>query len=254
MSAPPGLFVVDQPGPGPLTVLVHGTLDRGSSFARLRRELADLHVIAYDRRGYGRSASIGAAEPSLDPHVDDLLAIIDERPAVVVGHSLGGDVALAAAVRRPDVVRAVACWEAPMPWMAFWPSGTAGGLAAEAAAAGPAAAAEAFFRKVVGDDTWEQLPEHTKDERRSEGSAVLSDLAAVRETAPFDLAAVSVPVVVGYGTSSRPQHVEGSPLLADALPDAELFVIDGATHGAHISRAADFAVFVRRAVARSGLS
>ncbi len=36
-------------------ILVHGTMDRASSFARLLPHLTDLDVVTYDRRGYGRA-------------------------------------------------------------------------------------------------------------------------------------------------------------------------------------------------------
>ena len=65
--------------------------------------LADLPVVRYDRRGYGRSTSLGVGDLSV--HADDLLDLIGDRPAVVVGHSLGGVVALVAAERRPGQIR-----------------------------------------------------------------------------------------------------------------------------------------------------
>ena len=88
-----------------LVVLVHGSMDRNGSFARCASHLRDLHTLRYDRRGYGRSAGLGA--PTISGHVDDLIEMLDERPGAVVGHSLGGVIALAAAERRPDLVRAV---------------------------------------------------------------------------------------------------------------------------------------------------
>ena len=82
------------------------------------------------------------------------------------GHSYGGDVALGAAIERPDHVRAVACWEAPMPWLPGWPADSAGGLASEIGEReGPEAAAEHFFRHLVGDHTWDQLPSRTQAPR-----------------------------------------------------------------------------------------
>jgi pimeloyl-ACP methyl ester carboxylesterase len=75
----------------PLVVLVHGSLDRAGSFARVIRRLADLHTVAYDRRGYHRSRHVVPVHDTLDGHVDDLLLVIDSRPAVVIGHSYGGD-------------------------------------------------------------------------------------------------------------------------------------------------------------------
>ena len=46
--------------PGPLVVLVHGSMDRSASFIRTERHLDGRHVVRYDRRGYGRSVETGA--------------------------------------------------------------------------------------------------------------------------------------------------------------------------------------------------
>src|SRR5439155_752687 len=111
---------------GPVTrvVLVHGTMDRASSFAKVLSHLRDSEVVTYDRRGYGRNWARPAT--TLDDHVDDLLERLGDRPSVVVGHSIGGDFALAATTRRPDIVRAVGAWEAPLAWLPWWPEDSAG--------------------------------------------------------------------------------------------------------------------------------
>lgn len=229
-------------------VFVHGALDRATSFERVRRHLSDVDTTTYDRRGYGRAVDAVPPARTFEDHVDDLLACLHDRPTVVVGHSLGGDIALTAAVRRPDVVRAVVSYEAPMPWEPWWPTDTAGAAAVQAGDA--AGAAEAFMRRMIGDRRWERLPERTKDARRREGAALLVDLAGLRAGRPFEPADVGVPVVVGVGSESRPHQVEAAPRLVASLPDAELVVIDGAAHGAHLSHPREFAGLVRRALAR----
>ena len=98
----------------------------------------------YDRRGYGRSVGVGPPF-GVDEQVEDLVAVIDGRPAIVFGHSFGGDVALAAAERHPELVRAVGTYEAPMSWEPWWPDDTAGGDAVRLGEdEGPSAAADAF--------------------------------------------------------------------------------------------------------------
>lgn len=99
-----GLYVSEDRSPpaGPLVVLVHGSMDRATSFARVRHRLAGFHTVSYDRRGYRRSLRARPPATSLDDHVDDLLQVMGGRPGVVAGHSYGGDVAMGAAVRRPD--------------------------------------------------------------------------------------------------------------------------------------------------------
>ena len=62
----------------------------------------------------------------MDAQVADLVDVLAGRPAVVFGHSYGGNVALAAADRHPDLVRAVGVYETPLSWLDWWPGTTAG--------------------------------------------------------------------------------------------------------------------------------
>ena len=71
------------------------------------RLLAEGHdVTAPDLRGFG-SAPLGERTPALSVLVDDMVIALGEQPAVVVGCSMGGYVALGIAARRPDLVSAL---------------------------------------------------------------------------------------------------------------------------------------------------
>ena len=63
-------------------------------------------VLAPDLRGFG-SAPLGERHPDVGVLVADMLAVVGERPAVVVGCSMGGYVALGIASQRPDLVAAL---------------------------------------------------------------------------------------------------------------------------------------------------
>lgn len=257
------LPVASGPAGGALVVLVHGSMDRASSFAKVLRELNDAHVLAYDRRGYARSASAGTPPDTLGGQVDDLLEILDGRRAVVAGHSFGGDIALAAAIRAPDQIAAVVAYEPPMPWLPSWPSDSAGNAALLAARTGatgmkggnggPGAAAEAFMRRLVGDAVWEHLPPETRAARRAEGPALLADMACMHPPAgvALDPALVPAPTVLGRGTHSRPHHRANCEHLPSVMPDAVLIDVEGAGHGCHFSHPAAFAELVRHAVRRA---
>jgi pimeloyl-ACP methyl ester carboxylesterase len=245
----------------PVVVLVHGSLDRAGSFARVVRRLDDLHTVTYDRRGYHRSRGALPLNTTLDGHIDDLLAVIAGRPAVVVGHSYGGDIALGAALRhRGDpVLRGVVAYEPPMPWLGPW-SRRPPDPAASAAASRPGgapdpedpAAAERFFRRMVGDAAWERLPEAAKDERRADGPALEAELTAIRlPRAPFDVTTLAVPSTFGRGERSASRHRDTVAWLAAHTPDSELAEIAGASHGAHLTHPDAFASMVRSAVARA---
>ena len=227
-------------------------MDRAQSFAKVARRLTDdLDVVALDRAGYGPRASDPIPEPRVAGDAADLLAHLDGGPPVtIVGHSYGGHVALRAAIERPDLVRAVVIYETPLAWMDWWPPDTAGGRAVRTYADGgsPADAAEAFMRAIVGDDVWERLPATTKEARRAEGPALLADMRDIQRTGdpPYDPTDVTVPVVISRGSESKGQHRLGTDEWRRLFPDAELEVIEGAGHGAHLSHPDEFAALARR--------
>lgn len=237
----------DRPD-APRVVYVHGAMDRAASFIRAVRRQPALDAVRYDRRGYGRSTGIGFAA-SLDDHVDDLLAVVGDEPSIVIGHSLGGVIAIVAAQRHPDVVRAVGAFEAPL-WTPDASSTEAERERADAEMrADPELAAERFMRRMIGDEAWEALPPSTRATRRAEGPALVSDLAAVRATGMHVLdTPLVVPVVAGCGTASSERHRASARLLHDRVPGSELVVIDGAGHDAHRTHPEPFAGFVDVAV------
>ena len=229
-------------------------MDRASSFAKVLRRLGD-EGLTFDRAGYGHrvDAPLPTGRGRIAADVDDLVERLDGGPCVVIGHSYGGHVAMLAAIRHPDVVHSIGVFETPVAWLPWWPRDTSGGVAVRAARTGtPADAAEAFMRSIVGDEVWARLPPSTKAARLAEGPALLADMADIQQPPPpYDPAAVPVPVVVGRGSESKAQHLRGTEALLEALPDAELHVVEGAGHGAHTSHPDGFVEFVRKAAARA---
>ncbi len=218
----------------PLIVLVHGSMDRSAGLLKLSRRLDDAHrVVRYDRRGYGRSVDLGGPF-TLATHVADLeLLLGGRRAAVVFGHSYGGNVALALAQRRPDLVNAVAVYETPMSWLDWWPSSTAGGDAlrsTDGAELDPADAAERFMRRLVGDERWARLPSRTRTARRAEGAAMVGELDDLRRVPAWDPAAVHVPVVAMRGVDGAEHHRRSTAHLGAALANCTVVDIDGARH------------------------
>jgi pimeloyl-ACP methyl ester carboxylesterase len=93
---------------GPVVVLVHGIAGSSATWAAVAPGLAErgLHVIAPDLLGHGESAkprgdySLGAFASG----VRDLLHFIDHERVTVVGHSLGGGVAMQFAYQFPEML------------------------------------------------------------------------------------------------------------------------------------------------------
>ena len=207
--APAGVWR-DEAGPedGTFVVLVHGSMDRSGGLLKLSRVLDRGNRVArYDRRGYGRSAPY-AGPFDMEHQVADLVEVIAGRPALLVGHSYGGNVALATAARHPRLVRAVAIYESPLSWEPWWPGTTAGAAAVERLA-DPEGAAETFMRRMIGDARWEGLPERTRATRRAEGLAMVHELADLRLHRPWSAEEIQVPVLTGYGTKGSAHHQTG---------------------------------------------
>lgn len=232
-------------GDGDPVVLVHGTMDRSSSFGRVARHLGDRRVVRYDRRGYGRSQPLGPPT-GIAQQVQDLLAVIDaavgDVAVTVVGHSYGGTVALAASHGNPDRFVGVVAYEAPMPWYPWWPTASAGAEAV-AAAAGPEDAGERFMRRMLGDQRWERLPRSTRAARRDEGRTLIAEMAHVRapNDPAFDAGQLRRPVVASSGTEGAAHHRKAAEVLAEEAPHGSLVVVEGAGHGAHLTHPRPFA-------------
>ena len=232
----------DEAGPAdaPVVVLVHGAMDRSSGMLKVSRRLDEQYrVVRYDRRGYAKS--IDHPGPfDMSGQVDDLESVVAGRRVVIVGHSYGGNVALAFTERHPELVVAVGVYEIPMSFEPWWQGSTARAVAADATRT-PADAAEGFMRRFVGDARWEALPERTRASRRAEGAALVGELADLRANRPWHAEAMQLPVVVGYGTKGSAHHQDGMRRLAEMLPDAQLVVLDGCRHDAPNSAPSAFA-------------
>lgn len=95
-----------QAGSGPLIVMVHGIAGSSGTWAAVMPLLAERYtVIAPDLLGHGESAkprgdySLGAYASG----IRDLLAVLGHDRATIVGHSLGGGVAMQLAYQFPQM-------------------------------------------------------------------------------------------------------------------------------------------------------
>lgn len=242
-------------GTGPLVVIVHGTMDRATSFGRVAKHLGDYRVVRYDRRGYGRSVDLGPPD-GFGQQVDDLLDVIEgtgSGPAIVAGHSYGGTIAVAAAQRAPELVVGVVAYEAPMPWRQWWPLQSAGARAVSGAD-DPADAAERFMRRMLGDRTWNRLPPSTRAARRAEGPTLVAEMRHLRPPSPpgHDPRTVHQPVVAAHGSAGAAHHHRTAEVLAKEAPAGELVVVEGAGHGIHLTHPHRFAALVDRVRSRVG--
>jgi esterase len=97
-------------GRGEPVLLLHGLFGAGRHWQDIARRLApDCRVITVDLRNHGRSPHAERMDyPSM---ADDLVALLDQlglQRASVVGHSMGGKVAMALALRSPHRIAKLA--------------------------------------------------------------------------------------------------------------------------------------------------
>jgi pimeloyl-ACP methyl ester carboxylesterase len=259
MSYPAALHFISRPASTPGTgtvVFVHGSLDRADSFRLAMRRLPEFTTLAYDRRGYQGSRDGGVV--SLGGHIDDLLAVAEAAraeagggPVVAIGHSLGGNVVLGAALSSPAAFDSIGVFEPPMPWLGFRREG---GVPWPPLSDDPGVQAERFFCRMVGEGTWERLTEGGRAERRADGPALVADMRGMRvEGPPFDVTTLELPAVFGRGgPTSAPHHRRTVEWLGDNVPDAVVYEIANAQHGAHLSHPDHFAAMTRLVLERAG--
>jgi pimeloyl-ACP methyl ester carboxylesterase len=240
-------------GSGPALVLVHGVTLSSSIWAPQVRLLAPEHrVIAVDLRGHGQSVA-GEGGYAMDRLADDLveaLVALEVRHAVLVGHSMGGMVALHAASRQgSELHRHV------------------GALALVSTAAGsvvygPAPQRTAAMLGILARQGLERV------DRRGKGLTPSGDLAAWSTRLSFgrhpvpadvelarsltasmspaslaelagtllafdaraDVSRIALPTRVMVGTRDLLTPPRMARALASAIPGAELTVFDGAGH------------------------
>ncbi len=236
MSAP--LHVV-RAGAGPLVVLVHGSAtDHATWSIQLASKLTEqVELVAYDRRGAGRSPAPDGRALTVEDHAADLVALLAElrRPALVVGSSMGGVVVLEAARRAPPELAAMVLLEPPLPPSDDAPD-TQGALVTAldelAAREGGPAAAERFLRTVLGEAAWSRLPRAFQVRSTSYWPQIRGDCHALTRyrVRYATLPAIATPALLLAGDRSAPYFRPTIEALTAALPRARMDVVPGAGH------------------------
>ncbi|WP_020502032.1 alpha/beta fold hydrolase [Sciscionella marina] len=105
-------------GQGDPLLLIQGGISDAAATAQLAAELAERYqVISYDRRGISRSTAAGDVPVTMPQHAEDaarLLEACTDRPARVLGSSIGAVIALHLAAEHPGRVATVIAHEPPL--------------------------------------------------------------------------------------------------------------------------------------------
>ncbi len=239
------LFVETQ-GAGPDLVLIHGWGLHGGIWGELPSLLArDFRVSTVDLPGHGRSP-LPDGEITLRSMTDSIVGQTG-KPAVWIGWSLGGLVALDAARRHAaSVAKLVLIGATPRFVQApDWPSAMARAVFAEFGASLARDYRATLLRflslQVGNDDEGRALIRRMRGEVFAHGEPSTAALAAgldilERTDLRDSLSAIRVPTLVVHGSRDRLAPPAAGEALAAGISGARHVLIDGAGHAPFLSR------------------
>jgi esterase len=237
----------EEHGQGPPILCVHGMAGSALMWAAAVPELAKLgRVIVYDRRGCTRSQRPDPYDKTtVAEHTDDAGALLDAlgaAPAVVVGRSYGGGVAIDLALRYRQRVRALVLLEAAILSLSAeaiaWEEALRQRVLA-AAADDPTTVGETLIRFVLGDATWEGFPMPIKQMFTDNGPAAVAEAnGRFLQVDQEALATIDVPTLLVAAAHSPEAFRQVTDAMADAMPNSRTFIVQGG----HLINPADPAV------------
>jgi pimeloyl-ACP methyl ester carboxylesterase len=220
----------EEHGTGEPIVCIHGTGSSAVLWADAATTLAAYgRAIVYDRRGFSRSERPEPFVTDVHQHTDDAAALIDAlaaAPAIVIGRSQGGEVAVDLALRHPHHVRALVLleggglvlgqglrrWLADLDEQVF-----------AAAETDPCTVGETMLSSVIGTEGWEGLPEPVKEVFTANGPAIVAEhRGGLLEVSAEQLGTIAQPTLIVGGRDSGPTFAEVTNLVADAMPSASV--------------------------------
>ncbi|MFG1942516.1 alpha/beta fold hydrolase [Nonomuraea sp. NPDC048826] len=234
------LFWLDIGSGRPVVLLHGGFLDHRMWDDQIPAFAAGHRVIVPDARGHGRSAN-ATAPYRLTDDLAALLRHLDTGPAILVGLSMGGSLAIDTALEHPDLVSAVVVSGAGTsepyftdPWTtratATWHAAMgAGDLDASIQgfmlfAAGPHRSLDDVDRQVAN-----RLRTMARDTMTKHHAGEPNHLIPVTDTWER-LASITVPVLAVNGALDSPDHLGMAERLTNAVPNGHTTSIDGTAH------------------------
>ena len=239
--------------------LCHGFSGSSHDFAMHIESFAKSRsVVSVDHRGHGRSQKLGlTAGYTIDRLADDLIALLDAtvcQPVDLLGHSMGGAIALRVVLARPDLVHSLILMDTSA-WSfvptddgiaammkAFMDSyDPAHGLPDMTAWSGP----EDSMIEATMPDGWQSIKaEMSASFDPFALKALGSELFSPATSSTRDrLKEITCPVTVIVGENDHP-FVEQAPALQAELPNGKLTVIAGAYHSPQLTHVTEWAAAV----------
>jgi 3-oxoadipate enol-lactonase len=227
----------------PPVVFVHGGLSSHHAFdPQLEHFVRTNRVLAADLRGHGHSAA-GETPSSIETMADDVAFLCDSEgmvQALVVGHSMGGLVALDLARRYPQLTRALVLVESPILPPEGQASRGAGLLAALRGREYDAFVVEWARRMVVpGASHAQRIVEEMRRTPQEVAVSVVEQMLAYDTEAAVVVCPVPMLVIGGAVDVAR---------LHELRPDAIALPAVGASHYGHLDAPSDLNAIIQSAL------
>ena len=238
----------ERQGSGPDLVLVHGWGLHGGIWGDLPARLAQhFRVTTLDLPGHGRSREVNG-DGSLDAFTDRV-AELCSGAAIWLGWSLGGLIALNAALRHPHkVAQLVLVGATPKfvqapDWPHAMPKAVFADFARSFAQDYRATLLRFLSLQVGGNESARVLLKQLRADMFAHGEpqpeALAAGLAILEQTDwRTHLAEIQVPTLVVHGSHDRLAPPAAGEYLAAQLPKARLLRVAGAGHAPFLSHAA----------------
>ncbi|HEY1445587.1 MAG TPA: alpha/beta hydrolase [Acidimicrobiales bacterium] len=247
----------------PPLVLVHGFTGSSHDFALVADDLAvDRRVVLLDQRGHGHATKTGGLEGyTIDQLVSDLAAFLDalgDGPVDLLGHSMGGRVAMGLVLSRPDLVSTLVLMDTSA-WSFLPPDDSIRQLVkAWIESFDPAKGMPESMSLGSPEDLLieERMPVSWQKEKNTTfagmdayavkafGMALMADVAEGEASLRAELPSITCPTTVIAGEHDHPL-VDQAPELADLVANGRLAVIEGAYHSPQLTHPEDWKNAVR---------
>ena len=238
------VFAEVSDGPGPLFAGLHGW---GRDRNDLRTALAKYRRILVDLPGFGLSAPPRAAWGAAE-YAACVAAVLEQHqpgePAVVVGHSFGGRVAVCLAAARPDLVRGLVLCSVPL-------------LRDSGAAVPPLGyrmARRAHRLGLLSGQRFEIIRRGSGSDDFNAASGVMREVLVrvVNEAYDAQLGAITCPVALLWGSADQAVPPSVASHASALLPaPAVTEIVDGAGHDVHLQAPARLSALAGQIAAAS---
>lgn len=228
-------------------IAVHGILSGATVWGPIASHLGGrIDLLAPDLPGHGKAAPWHPGEIDYHTAATRKVAELIQRPVDLIGHSLGGTIALRIAIAAPDAIRSLTLIEPVFFAAAAQPHLPLFDEIAALLDAGDNHAAAARFIEYWGGMPLDRLPKYAQIRLAEQIALLPATQGTLADDTnnllrPDGLEAIDAPVLFISGETSPPIVHDIAAALSERLPDVGRATIPGAGHMSPLSHPAEVA-------------